>query len=193
VCYTINVEDERGGIKMRRVIQRVEFDGEICEGFRKWEKHGKKRVYLNCVGNGIYVDIAGEKWTLNGVEERTTEDGYVVFDNAVDGKDVKLHMAYEYVLSTSAIKVYRSGEMRKKESIMEKIKEVGLAEYGWDIKEDEDFIKVTMTENGRRLANADATIEKDEGIWILLDTFEEYESREEAIKAAQKIVEERRA
>jgi hypothetical protein len=193
VCYTINVEDEKGGIRMKRIIQKVEFDGEICDGFAKWEKHGKKRVYLNCVGNGIFIDVAEEPWTLNGIEEKTDDEDYIVFENAVEGKDVKLHMAYEHTLANNSIMVYRSGEMKRKEAIKEKIKEIGLAEFGWDIKEDEDFIKVTMTENGRRLADADANIEKDEGEWLLLDTFKEYRSREEAIEAAKKVVEERRA
>lgn len=118
---------------IKRKITEVNFDGKAyVDGFNYWEGYGKKRVYLNCLGEKIFIDLSSGKWVLNGVEGQKNEEEMFIFEAALDGKDVTV----KTVITSESEK---SESAHKDESVCEK-----QMKMNFEVEEDEFEITVKL-------------------------------------------------
>ena len=153
---------------MKRTIGRIWYDGEEYEQgtARIWENYGKKRAYLNALKERLFIDIKEEPWKLNGVKEKTTEDGYVVFEKALDGKDIKVEIFYDVIIGEgklASVAIIRSGEdFTKRKNLLQEVKEELKEEF--EVEEDEDEI---IVKRGKDSVTIDIEDEDDYEFTIL--------------------------
>jgi len=131
---------------IKRKITEVRFGGEVyTDGVNYWEGYGKKRVYLNCLGEKIFIDISSGKWILNGVESQKNEEIFT-FEGALDGKDVTV----KTVITSESEK---SESAHKDESVCEKQMkmknfEVEEDEFEITVKLGKDFTVIDIEDDG---------------------------------------------
>lgn len=139
---------------MKRKITEVNFDGKAyVDGFNYWEGYGKKRVYLNCLGEKIFIDLSSGKWVLNGVEGQKNEEEMFIFEAALDGKDVVV----KTVITDSEKKPESEHKVRS-------VKQQQTEMADFEIEEDEFEITVKL---GRDFTVID--IEDDGGYEFVID------------------------